>query len=134
MPLKTTEGPLGFPLTDKQARHVETLLKALPKVAEGLTSRNDRVVLASARAAGKLIARAGAKTDALRDQLAVLLTDADAPQDVRGAALDALIAPDDPRLDRALVAVARDAGLEGSELLERAEKLLCQRKIKMTVL
>src|SRR6516225_630638 len=29
-----TEGPLGFPLTDKQAKNLETLLKALPKTQE----------------------------------------------------------------------------------------------------
>src|ERR1043165_9842614 len=28
------EGPLGFPMTDKQARNLDTLLKALPKARE----------------------------------------------------------------------------------------------------
>lgn len=108
-------------------------VKALPKVGEGLTSRSDRVVVASARTAGKLIGRTDADTVALRDQLAALFADADAGQEVRLAALDALLALKDPRVNRVLAAAVRDAGLEGSSLLDRIERLLRQRKVKLEV-
>jgi hypothetical protein len=107
--------------------------RSLPKVREGLASRNDRLAVASARAAGKLLARSDAKTDNERDQLAALVADADAAQQVRAAALDALLALKDARLDRALAVAVRDAGLEGSGLLAHIEKLLRERKVKLAV-
>jgi HEAT repeat protein len=106
-------------------------VKALPKVREGLASRNDRIVYASARAAGKLLAVPGVRADELRDQLAGLLTDADANQGLRLLALETLLAAKDPRLDKALQAVVHDAGLEGSELMARTEWLLRERKVKV---
>jgi HEAT repeat protein len=105
--------------------------RALPRVKEGLASRNERVALASARAAGKLLALPGVKGDELRDQLAALVADADAEQELRVAALEALVALQDARLDKALAAAARDAGLEGGPLLERTERLLRERKVKL---
>jgi len=108
--------------------------KALPQVREGLKSRNDRVVLASARAAGKLLKATGVKADGVRDRLASLLADADSAEELRAAALDALLALKDTRLEAALTACARDAGLEGSSLLERTERLLRERKIKLNLL
>src|SRR5262249_2540195 len=105
--------------------------KALPKIKDGLASRNDHVALSSARAAGKLLARAEGKADDLRDQLAALVADADASQELRAAALEALVAVKDPRLDKALATAVRDAGLEGSGLLVRTEQLLRERKVKV---
>ena len=97
-------------------------VKALPKVGEGLNSRSDRVVMASARAAGKLIGLTDADTVALRDS-----------QEVRLAALNALLVLKDPRVNRVLVAAVSDAALEGSILLERTENLLRERKVKVAV-
>src|SRR5262249_3114258 len=94
-------------------------VKALPKVREGLASRNLHIVHASARAAGKLLAVPGMKADELRDQLAGILADGDADAGLRWMALETLVAVKDPRLDKALLAVVRDAGQEGSGLLER---------------
>jgi HEAT repeat protein len=108
-------------------------VKALPAIREALKSRNDHIVLAGIRAAAKLVPVAEGKTDDARDQLAALLADADATQEVRVAALRALLTVKDPRLDRALAAVVRDAGLEGSFLLERTEALLRERKIKLAL-
>ncbi len=108
-------------------------MKALPKVREGLKSRNERVVVAAIRTAAKLLPKAGAKGEDIRDQFAALLSDADAGQEVRAAALEALVALEDPRLDRALAAVVRDAGLEGSPLLERTETLLREHRVKLTL-
>jgi len=85
------------------------------------------------KGAAKLVPVAEGKTDDARDQLAALLADADATQEVRVAALRALLTVKDPRLDRALAAVVRDAGLEGSFLLERTEALLRERKIKLAL-
>jgi hypothetical protein len=106
-------------------------VKAVPKVREGLASRNDHIVHASARAAGKLLAVPGVKADELRDQLAALLADADASQGLRLLALQALLTAKDPRLDKVLQTVVRDAGLEGTELMVRTEWLLRQRKVKL---
>jgi HEAT repeat protein len=108
--------------------------KALPRVREGLKSRNDHIVLASVRAAAKLIPLSDAKTDDLRDTLAALLADADAALVLRLAALDALVTLKDDRLDRALTQAVRDAGLEGGSLvllLQRTETLLRERNVKL---
>ncbi len=105
--------------------------KALPKVREGLASRNQQVAYASARAAGKLLALPGVKADELRDRLAALFADPDAGEGLRLAALETLVKVHDPRLDKALRAAVRDAGLEGSSLMGRTEQLLAERKVKL---
>ena len=91
------------------------------------------MLTASARAVGDLVALPGLRYEAVRDQLALLLADPGAPQEARAAALDALVALNDPRLDRALAKAVRDAGLEGSDLLDKTEKLLRQRKVRLTL-
>ncbi len=106
-------------------------VKALPKVREGLASRNARIAFASARAAAKLLAVKDVKADDLRDQLAALFADADAEAGLRLAALNALVAVNDPRLEKALKAAIRDSGLENSELMARTERLLRDRKVKL---
>ena len=87
------------------------------------------MVIAAARAAGKLLALPAEHDDAARDQLAALLGDFDADADARSAALESLVALNDPRLASALQAAVLDAGLERSELLRRIESLLAERKI-----
>ncbi len=106
-------------------------LKTLDKAREGLASRNDRIVTASARAAGKLLTRPGVNDVDLRHKLATLLVDADANVLSRTAALDALLALKDDQLDPALAKVVRESALEGSDLLTRVEKLLRDRKVKL---
>ena len=69
----------------------------------------------------------------MRDQLASLLADPRAPLEARTAAFDSLVVLNDPRLDSALSQTARDAGLEGGELLNKIEKLLRERKIKLNL-
>jgi hypothetical protein len=71
--------------------------------------------------------------DDVRDRLAALLADPDASQSVRAAALDSLVALDDPRLGPSLAAAARDAGLEGSDLLRRVEERLASRKERLSL-
>jgi hypothetical protein len=105
---------------------------AIAAVRAGLASRNTELLTAGARAAGNLAALPGVTADDVRDQLASLLADPGAPQEARVAALDSLITLNDTRLDRALAQAERDAGLEESELLLRIEKLLRERKIKLT--
>ena len=106
---------------------------ALARVRDGLSSRNAEVAAASADAAGKLLALPGAQADDVRDLLASLLADGDAPQEARTAALRSLLALTDPRLDRALAKAARDGGLEGSRLSQEIEKQLRQRKITLAL-
>ena len=102
--------------------------KALPIVREGLASRSDAVVVAAARAARKLLAAPEVRADEVRDRLAALLADPDASQPVRAAALESLVALDDPRLAGALRPAVRDGGLEGTDLLRRIEEQLALRR------
>jgi hypothetical protein len=108
-------------------------VKALPRLKAALNSRKDEIVLTGIRAAVKLIPLSQEKEEGLRDQLAALVADGDASQEVRLAALNALAALKDPRLDKALAAAERDASLEGSGLLGRVEELLRLRKVKLAV-
>ena len=105
--------------------------KALDKAREGLGSRNDRIVTASARAAGRLLARPGADDADLRTKLLTLLVDPDAEPGSRTAALDALLVLKDGHLDPALAKVVREAGLENSSLLARVETLMRERTVKL---
>src|SRR3989442_4280340 len=93
----------------------------------------DEVVTAGVRAAARLLALPAVKADDLRDRLAAILADANAPQETRAAALDALLALNEARLNNALGAAVRDAGLEGSELLRRVEKLMSERKLQFAI-
>jgi len=54
-------------------------------------------------------------------------------QPARLAALNSLLALNDPRLDGALALAVRDAGLESSDLLNKIEKQLCKRKVRLTL-
>ena len=107
--------------------------RALEIARAGFASRNTEILTASARAAGNLVALPGVRADDLRDRLASLLADPGAPQEARVAALDSLVALNDPRLDGALAQAVRDAGLEGSALLDKIEKLLRERKVTLTL-
>jgi HEAT repeat protein len=107
--------------------------RALPIVRAGLASRSDAVVVAAVRAARKLLAAPGSQADEVRDGLAALLADSDASEVVRVAALESLVALDDPRLAGALRPAVRDGGLEGSDLLRRIEEQMALRREKLTV-
>ena len=50
---------------------------------------------------------------------------------MRTAALDSLVALNDPRLGKALVAAVRDGALENSDLLRQIEELLARQKQKL---
>ncbi len=101
--------------------------EALPIVQEAIGSRSEALVIAATQAAARLLTRPELKSEPIRDRLAALLADADASPSVRAAALDALVALDDPRLPAALSAVARDANLEGTPLLVDVERELAGR-------
>jgi len=105
--------------------------RALPIVLESLGSRSDEVVVAAVRAARKLLASQEARSDEVRDRLAMLVIDPDASQAVRSEALESMLVLNDPRLGSALVAAARDGGLESSGLMRRIEELLAARKEKL---
>jgi HEAT repeat protein len=107
--------------------------KALPLVLNMLSSRSDSHVIAAAKAARKLLDDPQIRDEAVRDRLASLLTDAAATQPVREAALETLIALDDPRQDSALGVAVRDGQIEGSELLRRIEARLAARNTKLTL-
>ena len=100
--------------------------EALPIVNEALSSRSDELVIAACRAAGRLLARPGLKSDSVRDRLAALLADPDASVLVRQAALESMVALGDSRLARTLATVARDAKLEGTPLLHDVERQILQ--------
>ncbi len=67
------------------------------------------------------------------EQLASLLADPGSPEEARAAALESLLALNDPRLDGALAQAVRDARLEGGDLLRKIEKLLRERKVRLTL-
>jgi hypothetical protein len=75
--------------------------------------------------------QAGAQADDVRDDLANLLADVHANQSVRAAALETLVSLNDPRLAVALSTAPRDAGLEGSPLLQAVEERLAARKVRI---
>jgi HEAT repeat protein len=108
-------------------------VNALANVRAAFESRKDDVVTAGVRAAGKLLALPNVTADDLRDRIEALFADADASQGSRAAALDALLALNDARLNNALAVAVRDAGLEGSDLLRRIEKLLSERKLPLVL-
>ncbi len=108
-------------------------VKAVDIVRAGLTSRSTEVLTASARAAGKLLALPNARADDVHDQISSILADPDAPQEARAEALKSLVLLNDGRLDGALNSAVRDAGLEGTNLLDQVEKLLRDRKVKLTL-
>jgi len=54
-------------------------------------------------------------------------------QPTRLAALNSLLALNDPRLDGALTVAVRDVGLERSDLLNKIEEQLCKRKVRLTL-
>jgi HEAT repeat protein len=107
--------------------------KALEISRAGFASRNPERLEASARAAGNLVALPGISAGDVRDQLATLLADRGAWQPARLAALNSLLALNDPRLDGALALAVRDAGLESSDLLNKIEEQLCKRKVRLTL-
>jgi len=83
--------------------------KALEIARAGFASRDPERLAASARAAGNLVTPPGVSADDVRDQLAILLADRGALQPGRLAALNSLLALNDPRLDGALARAVRDA-------------------------
>lgn len=104
---------------------------ALDHVRAALASRNEKVLAAGVRAAGKLSSLPNVAADDLRARIAAVLADANAPIDARRSALDALLARDDSRINDALSAAILDAGLEGSKLLSQIEELASSRKLEL---
>jgi len=107
--------------------------KALEIARAGFASRDTAIVTASARAAGNLLTLATVKADDVHDQVASLLADPGSPEEARAAALESLLALNDARLDGALAQSVRDARLEGTDLLGKIEKLLRERKVRLTL-
>jgi HEAT repeat protein len=105
--------------------------RVLPKIKEALAARSDSIVIAGAAAARRILSRPGIDAGDIRDQLAALLADSSASEQTRRAALDALAALNDPRLDRVLATVEGDANLERTDLLARIERLLRERKVSL---
>jgi HEAT repeat protein len=104
---------------------------ALDSVRAALASRNERVLAAGVRAAGKLSPLPNVAADDLRARIAAVLADASAPIEARRFALDALLARDDSQINDALSAAIVDAGLEGSKLLSQIEELAGSRKLEL---
>ncbi|HEU5118884.1 MAG TPA: HEAT repeat domain-containing protein, partial [Isosphaeraceae bacterium] len=105
--------------------------RAVPLVQKGLTSRSDALAIASARAAAKLLSNPKIQADAIRDQLASLLSDPMASPTLRTEALNSLVTLNDPRLDPALAQAVRDSTLEHTELGARIEAELVKRKVPL---
>jgi hypothetical protein len=107
--------------------------RGLPLIRAGLSSRSNEVAIAAMRAARKLVPPSGAQGNDIRDDLANLLGDAYINQSVRAAALETLVSLNDSRLAAALSIATRDAGLEGSPLLQTVEERLASRKDRIII-
>lgn len=108
-------------------------VKALEIVRASFASRSSERLAASARAAGNLVGLPSVSADDVRDHLAALLVDRGAWQPARFAALNSLLALNDPRLDGTLALAVRDAGLENSDLLNKIEEQLYKRKVRLSL-
>jgi HEAT repeat protein len=107
----------------------------LPLLPSALDARGDAVVIAAARAFGRL--KAGPETighPEVVSRLARLLADRQSPLPVREAALDALLSHDAPELPAALGEAVRDASLEGTPFLSRVESLARSRRVDLPLL
>jgi HEAT repeat protein len=104
---------------------------ALDSVRAALASRNENVLAAGVRAAGKLSSLPNVAADDLGVRIAAVLADANAPIDARGFALDALLARDDIRINDALSIAILDAGLEGTAMLSQIERLAGSRRLQL---
>jgi HEAT repeat protein len=107
--------------------------KALEIARAGFASRNSERLAASACAAGNLVALPGVSADDVGDRLAALLADRGAWKPAGLAALNSLLALNDPRLDGALALAVRDAGLESSDLLNKIEEQLSKRNVRLAL-
>jgi hypothetical protein len=100
-----------------------------------LSSRNEKVVVAAARAAAKLLPQRrgqGSRADAsIRTTLATLAQDPEAAREVRRHALEALVATQDQQLDKVLVDMVRDIRVEKNGLLTRVRELLRELNVRM---
>ena len=100
-----------------------------------LASRSEAVVIAAARAAGRLLPKGDGQRnrieEAIRAALATLARNPEATEAVRRKALEALTVAEDDRLDEVLTAMLRDIRLEQTELLTRVRELLRARKVRM---
>ena len=123
--------PLAPPALQARADLGDTQVLGLLPAA--LTSRNEAIVIAAARAAATLLPQqVNEQTQAaadIRRALAAFASDPEAALAVRQYALEALTAAEDPQLDRILVAMARDSRLEQTELLGRVRELMRERKV-----
>lgn len=109
-----------------------TVIELLP---DALSSRNEEVVVAAARAAAKLFPPQRGQGDpaepAIWSALATLAQDPEAARDVRRHALEALVVTKDSRLDDVLIGMIRDTRIEQAGLLARVRELLSERKVRM---
>jgi hypothetical protein len=125
--------PLAPPALQARADGGDTeVLELLPTA---LTSRNEAVVIAAARATAKLLPQhvneqTQTATD-IRTALAAFASDPGTALAVRQHALEALIAAEDPRLDKILITMTRDIRIEQTQLLDRVRELMRKRKVAM---
>ena len=130
-------GDLGHPLAPPalQARADAGDTEVLGLLPTALTSRNEAVVIAAARAAAKLLSQqVNEQTQAsidIRRALAAFASDPEAALAIRQYALEGLIAAEDPQLDKILVAMTRDSRIEQTELLDRVRELMRERKVAL---
>ena len=125
--------PLASPALQARADLGDTLVLGLLPTA--LSSRNETVVIAAARAAATLLPQqVNEQTQAaadIRRALAEFAGDPEAAVAVRRYALEGMVAAEDPQLDRILIAMARDSRIEQTELLDRVRELMRERKVAL---
>lgn len=94
-----------------------------------LSSRNEELLVAGAKAAASLLARQAHDGAEVGEALAALARDPKAAYAARRQALEALVTTDNAMLDEVLVAMIRDIRIERSDFLERVRELLRERSV-----
>ncbi|MEM1188089.1 MAG: hypothetical protein AAGI72_06170 [Pseudomonadota bacterium] len=109
--------------------------KAIDLLPAAMRSRSEALMFASANAAESFFSQeldqgAGPGRDVL-GLLTGLATNRENSVHVRGAALDALLAADDPQVDSVLIAMVSDRGLEDTSLIVHVQELLRERRVNV---
>jgi HEAT repeat protein len=108
-------------------------MRVLELLPTALSFRNEAVVIAAARAAATLLPQQvheqAPDTTDIRKALADIASDSETAPTVRRYALDALIAAEDPQLDKVLIAMTRDSRLEQTTLLDYLREFMRERRL-----
>jgi len=110
-------------------------VRVIELLPAALSLRSEALAVAASRAAARILPQRqdheGRTEAVIRTALATLARDPVAAPSVRRHALEALVASEDPQLNKVLIAMVRDIQIEQSKLLIRVRELLRELKVRM---